>query len=165
MENINTVIILLIILVIILVFTSSYKKETYAPSVIPFDYESPVKQMQLDKFYEHVIDNINNYDRYGDPIPEYYEGFQSDSSNYSVDSKDPNKLILNAEYYYNKYREYQDKVANLINVLVVTQDTLDKYKNNLLFCRRELTMKPIIAKCVKPTSFTPRFEITGNSIT
>ena len=133
------------------------KKEPYSPMVIPFDYESPVKQMQLDKFYEHVIDNINDYDRYGDPIcpnNPYIENFNAEESN---------QPILNAKVYYDKYREYQDKVTNLENLLVYTQDVLDAYKKNLIFCRRKLTMEPIVANCVYPTSVDPYYDVTGNT--
>jgi hypothetical protein len=59
-----------LILVIILIIYMFPIKEPYTPAVIPFDYESPVKQMQLDKFYEHAIDRINNYDRYGRRRPQ-----------------------------------------------------------------------------------------------
>ncbi len=157
----NIIIILITIVVIILVYATTCKKETYAPTVIPFDYESPVKQMQLDKFYEHVINYINDFDQYGNPRPRRFEAY-TDCRALQSDRKD---LILNERVYYDKFRESQDKVTELTNILVRTQDDLDAYKKSLIFCRRQLTLKPIVAKYVWPTSVDPYFRVTGNTLT
>ena len=159
--------IILIIVIIAILYTSRNKSEGYSQMVIPFDYESPVKQMQLDKYYEHIIDNINNYDRYGRPRYDVYEGFCCNGSDnnltyqgyYPKLNSNNYEPALDSKYYYDKYREYQNKVASLEDELVGLRNSLQSYKKGLAFCKRKLTMKPTVAKCFG------KYDKVGNSIT
>jgi hypothetical protein len=160
-------IILFILIIIAIVYTSVSRSEGYSPMVIPFDYESPVKQMQLDKFYQHVIDHINNYDRYGRLRPNVHEGFCCNGSDnnlpyqgyYPKFDATGYEPALNSKYYYDKYREYQDRIASLEDELVGVQSSLESYKKGVAFCKRALTLKPTVAKCFG------NYDIVGNSIT
>ena len=71
-----------------------------------------------------------------------------------------NKTI---QHYYSKFRELQEKVANLERNLSYLSDEKELLRQKLIYCRRYKTMNPTIIKQLNPYSLEPN-SITGNGL-
>ena len=137
-KNIQIILIGIVIAIIVLFVINNNNKEDYQPTQMSFD-----KGIVYPKVYENGYHKHNKH--YKDCCKKCMTSLKNQESN--------------TRLYYDKFRDLQNKVANLENQLTYTQDVLTDYKKNLAFCRRELTLKPTVAKCFG------NYKLSKNSIT
>ncbi len=178
----NTVILLILTALFVLyLMTRNNNLEGYQTTRLPFDTQGLVYPMKLDLFYErqrdHALDSVaslaglkglgghNKPDYIAPPSKVCSDNLPKKPSNDGTYKDCCQKCMTslkhqeaNTKLYYAKFRDLQNRVAKLQNENVFLTDVLNKYKKKLAFCKRELTLEPVVAKCHR------NYDMVGNSI-
>ena len=174
-NNRNTIIIFAFIVVIaIFLFKNNTRNEGYQQTLMPFNTEGNINpQFGMDKFYENELEGrasavLGAY-RADSDITKQSTVCSNTLQNRQVDGKfitccqkcmvSLKNQEKNTILYYNKFRELQNKVANLENKLNFVKDVSSSYRKKLGFCKRNLTLDPVVQKC------HGNYKLTGNTLT
>jgi len=172
MENNRNTLIIVAFIVLIALFVynqTSRKTEGYQQTLLPFNTEGIVYPHQNDKFYEKELayaDAVLGAYRTDKDIPKQSNVCSDTLKNTKRYSNCCEKCMASLENqenvsktYYNKYRALQNKVANLENENAFIRDLVRKYRKQLGFCKRELTLNPVVQKCHR------NYDRVANSVT